>query len=91
MKYKFDYTNQFKKDYRKLTNQSIIDEVDSVIDKLLNNKPLEKKYRDHALVGNYKGYRDCHIRPDLVLIYKKDNDILVLTALRVGTHSELFY
>ena len=71
-------------------NQCVITEVDTVIEKLLTGKPLEKKYRDHALVGNYKGCRDCHIRPDLVLIYKKDNDILVLTALRIGTHSELF-
>ncbi|WP_342662174.1 type II toxin-antitoxin system YafQ family toxin [Treponema maltophilum] len=90
MKYKFDYTTQFKKDYRKLMNQCVLNEVDIVIEKLLTGKPLEKKYRDHALVGNYKGCRDCHIRPDLVLIYKKDNDILVLTALRIGTHSELF-
>ena len=71
-------------------NQCVITEVDTVIEKLLTGKSLEKKYRDHALVGNYKGCRDCHIRPDLVLIYKKDNDILVLTALRIGTHSELF-
>ena len=90
MKYKFDYTTGFKKDYRKLMNQCVIIEVDTVIEKLLTGKSLEKKYRDHALVGNYKGCRDCHIRPDLVLIYKKDNDILVLTALRIGTHSELF-
>ncbi|MGP1510725.1 MAG: type II toxin-antitoxin system YafQ family toxin [Treponema lecithinolyticum] len=90
MKYKFDYTTRFKKDYRKLINQSVIDEVDTVIEKLLNGSPLEKKYKDHALRGSYKGCRDCHIRPDLVLIYKKDNDILVLTALRIGSHSELF-
>ncbi|QTQ17042.1 type II toxin-antitoxin system YafQ family toxin [Treponema parvum] len=91
MKYKFDYTTRFKKDYRKLIDQSVIDEVDTVIEKLLNGKLLEKKYKDHALSGSYKGCRDCHIRPDLVLIYKKNNEILVLTALRVGTHSELFY
>ena len=90
MKDKFDYTTRFKKDYRKLINQSVIDEVDTVIEKLLNGSPLEKKYKDHALSGSYKGCRDCHIRPDLVLIYKKDNDILVLTALRIGSHSELF-
>ena len=90
MKYKFDYTTQFKKDYRKLMNQCVLNEVDIVIEKLLTGKPLEKKCNDHALSGSYKGCRDCHIRPDLVLIYKKDNDILVLTALRIGTHSELF-
>ncbi|WP_428769500.1 type II toxin-antitoxin system YafQ family toxin [Treponema sp. HNW] len=90
MKYRFDYTSKFKKDYRKLSKQSIIDEVDTVIKKLLDGETLEKKYHDHALVGNYKGCRDCHIRPDLVLIYKKEDDILVLTALRLGSHSELF-
>lgn len=90
MKYRFDYTSKFKKDYRKLSKQSIIDEVDTVIKKLLDGEKLEKKYHDHALTGNYKGCRDCHIRPDLVLIYKKEDDILVLTALRLGSHSELF-
>jgi len=90
MKYRFEYTTKFKKDYRKLTDQKIIHELDIVIDKLLNGETLEAKYQDHPLLGNYKGCRDCHIRPDVVLIYKKEEDILVLTALRVGTHSELF-
>ena len=90
MKYRFDYTTKFKKDYRKLTDQKIIRELDIVIDKLLNGETLEAKYQDHLLLGNYKGCRDCHIRPDVILIYKKDEDILVLTALRIGTHSELF-
>lgn len=84
MRYTFDYTTQFKKDYRKLKNQAIITEVDSVINKLLNDEKLEKKYQDHPLLENYKGYRDCHIRPDIVLIYKKDKSILVLTALYGG-------
>ena len=90
MKYRFEYTTKFKKDYRKLTDRKIIRELDIVIDKLLKGEMLEAKYQYHPLLGNYKGCRDCHIRPDVVLIYKKEEDILVLTALRVGTHSELF-
>lgn len=47
------------------------------------------KYKDHALKGNLKGIRDCHIRPDLILLYEKNNNELILTALRIGKHSEL--
>lgn len=89
MKYTFDYTRQFKKDYRAL-NKSDMEEVDKVIQKLLNGVLLDAKYSVHALKGEYKGCIDCHIRPDLVLIYRIDKDILVMTAVRVGSHSKLF-
>ncbi len=55
-----------------------------------DNKKLEAKYRDHTLIGNYLNCRECHIKPDLLLIYKIDNDILELALVRVGTHSKLF-
>jgi mRNA interferase YafQ len=59
-----------------------------VILPLANNQPLSEKFRDHPLSGNWKNYRDCHVRPDLVLIYRKlDPDILEL--VRLGSHSEL--
>ena len=53
-------------------------------------KTLEAKYKDHALTGNYKGYRECHIQPDWLLIYQYDNNELYLYLARTGTHSDLF-
>ena len=60
-----------------------------VINTLLSGKPLEEKYRDHGLVGQYAGHRECHILPDWLLIYYVDIDSLILTAVRTGTHSDL--
>ena len=64
--------------------------LQTVIDDLLTEKVLDKKYRDHALTGNYAGFRECHILPDWLLIYAIDRGQLVLTASRTGTHSDLF-
>ena len=58
--------------------------------KIVNRKKLEEKYHDHALVGNYAGFRECHILPDWLLIYAVNNSELILTASRTGTHSDLF-
>ncbi len=88
--YKVDWTSKFKKDYKKIIKQGKAKIVDSVIEKLERGENLESRFRDHALQGIYKGSRECHIEPDLLLIYKKSDDILVLTCLRVGSHSELF-
>ncbi|MBR5909213.1 MAG: type II toxin-antitoxin system YafQ family toxin [Schwartzia sp.] len=52
--------------------------------------PLPEKYHDHKLAGNYKGYRECHIAPDWLLIYKTDRAKLILVLTRTGNHSELF-
>ena len=64
--------------------------LQTVIDDLLAEKVLDKKNRDHALTGNYAGFRECHILPDWLLIYAIDRGQLVLTASRTGTHSDLF-
>lgn len=64
--------------------------LEKVIPSLQNNIPLEEKYRDHELRGQYKGFRECHIAPDWLLIYMKEEDILVLTLIDTGTHSDLF-
>jgi mRNA interferase YafQ len=63
--------------------------LEDVIDTLLAGKPLEEKYHDHGLVGQYAGHRECHILPDWLLIYYVDNESLILTAVRTGTHSDL--
>lgn len=64
--------------------------LDNVIDMLRQGQILDIKYRDHALIGNYEGYRECHIKPDWLLIYYIENDILTLTLADTGSHSDLF-
>lgn len=87
--YKIHLTKSFKKDAKAL---SIADRelTMELIDKLASGKPLPPKHHDHALSGNLQGARECHIKPDLLLIYETFDDILQLNALRVGSHSKLF-
>ena len=61
-----------------------------VVNELVNERPLAEKYCDHNLEGDYKGFRECHINPDWLLIYQIDNNDLILTLARTGTHSDLF-
>ena len=83
------YSSQFKKDFKKIKSQGKdISQLEIVIEKLLNNEQLDIKYRDHKLVGKWKNYRDCHIEPDLILIYKLTDIALYLE--RTGSHSDLF-
>ncbi len=65
-------------------------EIEDVLQRLADDQTLEPKYKDHALKGKLKGLRDCHVRPDVVLIYEKDNNILILTAISIGSHSNTF-
>lgn len=88
-KYEIKFTRVFKKSHKKL-NQTHKDLFMSIIDKLANDEVLEPKYNDHALKGEWINHRECHIRPDLLLIYKKQDDLLILTCVNVGSHSELF-
>ncbi len=82
-------TNSFKKDYKKLSFGDK-EKLKEVIIKLSQGKKLEEKYKDHKLIGNYLGCRECHIKPDLLLIYRINDNILELALIRVGKHSELF-
>ena len=83
------YTTQFKKDYKKAKKQNKdIEKLKLIIEKLLSDTILEEKYQDHNLTGKWKNYRECHITPDWILIYKKDPHTLIL--VRTGSHSELF-
>lgn len=91
MKYEIIYTNQFKRDLKKAKKQNKnLDRLFEVVEKLANGEILEAQYRDHALTGNYKDSRECHIEPDWLLIYEIKNETLVLLLSRVGSHSELF-
>ena len=64
--------------------------LDSVVDTLRQGRRLEEKYRDHELIGKFKGFRECHIKPDWLLIYLIENDILTLTLVDTGTHADIF-
>ena len=67
-----------------------IDLLDDIIRKLANNEQLSEKNKDHALIGNWAGHRKCHILPNWLLVYRIENNLLVLTLSRTGTHSDLF-
>jgi mRNA interferase YafQ len=64
--------------------------LEDILSKLCAGEPLEDRNRDYALVGSYAGFRECHIKPDWLLIYAINNNKLILTASRTGTHSDLF-
>ena len=89
---KIERTGQFKRDYKRelkgrhraTLETTLLD----VLKGLINNQPLPEKHRDHSLSGNWSDHRDCHIKPDLVLIYRTPNDE-VLQLVRLGSHSEL--
>ena len=83
---KLQRSNVFKRDFKK--HGELDTALIEVLYLLLSNKPLPPKYKDHDLIGNYKGFRECHIKPDLLLIYQKDDEYLSLA--RLGSHSELF-
>lgn len=89
MSYTIRYAKSFKKHVKKL-NLSDKEKLYQVIEKLANNEILEAKYKDHALKGEYKDFRECHIKPDLLLIYQIQENLLILTCVSVGKHSELF-
>jgi mRNA interferase YafQ len=87
-----EWTSQFKRDYKregKGQHRATLDvELFPIVDALANDQLLDPRYRDHALTGEWKDYRDCHIKPDMVLIYRKPDDV-VLQLVRLGSHSEL--
>ncbi len=91
MKYELVLTRKFKKGLKTAKRRGLnIQLLNDIVEKLLHNIPLEPKNRDHALIGNYKGYRECHIQPNWLLIYLIEDDILTLTLIDTGTHADLF-
>lgn len=89
MKYEIIRSTKFKKNFKKL-NTEFKDEVLATLKKLANDENLEPKYKDHQLWGEFKDFRECHIKPNLLLIYQKIENMLILKAINVGSHSELF-
>ena len=89
-KYQLDFTTAFSKDLKRIKkrgyNLSLMNEV---VKLLQNGELLPEKYKDHALTGNWKGFRDCHIQPDWILVYRVYHNKLLLVLSRTGTHSDL--
>ena len=84
-------STQFKRDLKKAIKQGkSLDVLEEVVTTLQHKKVLAGKYRDHNLGGNWKGYRECHLEPDWLLIYKINEAELYLYMARIGSHSELF-
>lgn len=85
------YETSFKKDYKRAKRRGYdLYLIEEVIRLLVQQEPLPERYKEHSLIGNYASYRECHITPDWLLIYKiKDNE-LILVLSRTGTHSDLF-
>ena len=91
MKYKIRRTSQFKKDYKRSIKRGLtISKLDKAIELLAKDGFLPPEYNDHPLLGNRNDLRECHIEPDWLLIYRIDNEILVLVLTSTGTHSDLF-
>ena len=93
MKYKVDFTSNFKKQYKKIKKQGKdLNKLYEIIEKLAEGKELEPKYKNHTLLNDkrYKDCKECHIEPDWLLVYQiKDNE-LILLLFATGSHSELF-
>ena len=90
-KYTVKFTTVFRKDYKKAKKRRLpLEKLKEVVDLLAMGQPLPERNRDHALTGDWVGHRECHIQPDWLLIYRVEEDVLVLTMTRTGTHSEQF-
>ena len=88
--YTVKFTGRFKKSYKLMVKQGKdISLLDEVIETLRFGKPLDAKYKDHQLAGNYRLFRECHIKPDWLLIYMIEDDVLTLTLIDTGSHSSL--
>lgn len=84
-------SNRFRKDLRLAQKRGMdLSHLNLIIETLANQIPLDAKYRDHALTGNYKVFRECHVEPDWLLVYRQDTDALELFLFRTGSHSDLF-
>ena len=90
-KYTVKPTTQFKKDYKRAMKRGLkIELLEKIVELLAMGEALPEKNRDHELSGNWDGHRECHIQPDWLLVYRIEDNVLVLTLTRTGTHCDLF-
>ena len=88
---RFKTTKQFEGDYRLMVKRGKdIKKLKIIMHQLVSQQPLESRYHDHALTGNLRGHRDCHIGPDWILIYRIDRDQQEIIFVRTGSHADLF-
>ena len=91
MKYAVRKTTKFRKELKKMLKRGADrSKLSAVVKMLAQGQTLPPQYHDHALTGDMAGTRDCHITPDWILLYRIENDVLVLTLTRTGTHADLF-
>lgn len=91
MKYSIRETTAFRKGVKRMLKRGVDRaKLSKVVRLLAQGETLPPKYRDHALTGDLVGFRDCHIEPDWLLIYRIEDDVLVLTLTGTGTHADLF-
>lgn len=91
MKYIIKRSGKFKKSYKLAKKRGLdISLLKDIIYKLGNGVQLDEKHKDHALKGEWNGFRECHIQPNWLLVYLVEDDILTLTLVDTGTHSDLF-
>ncbi len=84
-------SNRFKKDLKQIEKRGYdLSRLEDVVNKLARREKLDTQYRDHALTGNYREFRECHVKPDWLLVYRVDDNDLLLFLFRTGTHSDLF-
>ncbi len=89
--YRVKYTSAYKKTYRLMVKRGLdISLLDEVVNELRQGNKLNPKYKDHILKGNFAGFHECHIKPDWLLIYLIEEDILTLTLVNTGSHADLF-
>jgi mRNA interferase YafQ len=89
--YKIIPSNQFKKDLKLAKKRGLdLKLLKTVVDTLAKGETLDVRYRDHRLTGNYRNFRECHIEPNWLLVYRVDDDELKLFLFRTGTHADLF-
>ena len=89
--FEFVISNRFRKDLKLAAKRGLrLDELNAIVEQLAAGQTLPERNRDHTLTGDYIGFRECHIRPDWLLVYRVDGDALELFLFRTGTHTDLF-
>ena len=90
MRYDVNYSSRYDRDLKRVAKRrKNLELLDEIVDMLAEGKPLPEKNHDHALTGNWKGFRECHIEPDRLPVYRREDDKLILVLMRTGSHSDL--